>query len=134
MNKWLGTLGIVLTIALTMTGCGGGNDSDKKDSAAGSSSSTAVSEGTGATKVITIEAKNFEFDQPEIKVNKGDTVSITLKNGQGNHGIELTGYDQEIKGDQTITFVADKAGEFEFHCSIMCGGGHAKMTGKLIVQ
>ncbi|MBD3919633.1 cupredoxin domain-containing protein [Paenibacillus sp. PR3] len=133
MKKWLGTLGIVLTIALTMTGCGGGGDKDTKDSAA-ASSSTAVSEGTGTTKDITIEAKNFEFDQPEIKVNKGDTVSITLKNSQGNHGIELAGYNKEIKGDQTVTFVADQAGEFEFHCSIMCGGGHAKMTGKLIVQ
>jgi cytochrome c oxidase subunit 2 len=133
MKRWLGTLGIVLAIALTMTGCGGGSDKDTKGSAA-ESSSTAATEGTGATKSITIEASNFKFDQPEIKVNKGDTVSITLKNTQGNHGIKLKGYDQEIKGDQTVTFVADKAGEFEFYCSIMCGGGHAEMTGKLIVQ
>jgi Heme/copper-type cytochrome/quinol oxidases, subunit 2 len=132
MKKWLGTLGIVLTIALTMTGCGGGGDKDTKDTAA--SSSTEASEGTGATKAITIDAKNFEFDQTEIKVNKGDTVSITLKNSQGNHGIELKGYNKEIKGDQTVTFVADQAGEFEYLCSIMCGAGHAKMTGKLIVS
>lgn len=129
MNKWLYTLGIVLSAALIATGCGGGGNKEENAAASGPANQEA-----GAAKAITIDAKNFEFDQKEIKVKKGETISITLKNSQGNHAIHIDGYDKEIKGNKTVTFTADQAGEFEFVCSIMCGAGHKDMTGKLIVE
>jgi cytochrome c oxidase subunit II len=128
MKKWILTLGLLLTVAFVVAGCGGGDK--KSDSAA----SAVASQATAAGKSITIDAKNFEFDQKEIRVKKGETVSITLKNSQSNHGLKIEGYDKEIKGNETVTFTADQVGEFKFECAIMCGAGHKDMTGKLIVE
>ncbi|TJY41134.1 cytochrome C oxidase subunit II [Cohnella pontilimi] len=126
MKKWILTLGLLLTAALVMAGCGG-----KKSEPA---SSPAASQAAGGGKTITVDAKNFEFDQKEIKVKKGETVTITLKNSQGNHGLKIEGYDKEVKGNESVTFTADQAGEFKFECSIMCGAGHKDMVGTLIVE
>ncbi len=122
----------MLAFAIVAAGCGGGND-DGKANAPSPQASEAASD-AGAAKAITITANNFSFDQPEIKVKKGEKVSITLKNGQGMHSIKIDGYGQEIKKDKTVTFTADKAGEFKFYCATQCGAGHADMIGKLIVE
>jgi len=127
-KKWLYAGGLVVSAAMIATGCGGG-----KSESSPSPSQAAGGDG-GATTAITVNAKNFEFDQKEIKVKKGDTVAITLNNTQGNHAMKIEGYNKEIKNKQTVTFTADKAGEFNFECSIMCGAGHADMVGKLIVE
>jgi cytochrome c oxidase subunit II len=118
-------MGFVLlaAMALVLTACG-----QKNEETAGK---TAVE---GNTKEITIHAKNFEFDQKEIKVNQGDTVKITLDNTQGIHSIKIDGYDKEIQGGKTVTFTVDKSGEFKFFCNVFCGKGHGEMVGKLIVQ
>jgi len=129
MNKWICTMALFMTIALATAGCGGG------DKASSSSPATAAAgDDAGGGAAITIDAKNFEFDQKEIKVKKGDKVTIKLVNSQGNHSLKLDGYNKEVKGNQTVTFTADKTGEFNYFCNIMCGGGHATMTGKLIVE
>lgn len=129
MKKWIGSLGLLAAAAVIATGCGGGKDKESSPSA-----SQAASGNAGAANAITLKASNFEFDQKEIKVKKGDTVTITLENAQGNHAVKFDGYDQEAKGGKTISFTADKAGEFKYYCSIMCGKGHADMVGKLIVE
>jgi len=110
---------LVILSALLLGACG------SKDSGA---------EGNGEVKEFTIDATNFEFDLKEIKVNKGDTVKVTLKNSEGNHAVKFDGYNKEVQGDKTISFVADKAGEFKYECSIFCGAGHTDMVGKLIVE
>ncbi|MBO9599403.1 MAG: cupredoxin domain-containing protein [Cohnella sp.] len=130
MNKWMYTAVLLLLAAFVATGCGGGNKDNDKAAPSPAASEAAA----GDVKAITINAKNFEFDQQEIKVKKGDTISITLKNTQGLHSIKINGYDQVIKPNKAVTFTADKAGTFEFICDTMCGGGHAEMTGKLIVE
>jgi Nitrous oxide reductase len=131
MNKWILWLGAALVAMLALTACGGGENG-------GSGSAGGADGGGGASggqvKEFTIDATNFAFDLTEIKVNKGDTVKLTLKNSQGNHALKVEGYDKEVKGGKTISFVADKTGEFMYICSIFCGGGHGDMVGKLIVQ
>jgi cytochrome c oxidase subunit 2 len=129
MNKWIYSTGLLLTAAILTTGCGGGGSKENKPA-----SSPAVSQAAGTAQAITINAKNFEFDQKEIKVKKGETVSITLKNTQGFHAIKIEGYDLEVTKDKTVTFTADQAGEFKFACSLICGKGHNEMVGKLIVE
>lgn len=126
MKKLMCTAGLLLAAAIVASGCGGGGDKENASPAQGAAA--------GEVKAFTIDATNFAFGPNEIKVNKGDKVSITLVNKQGNHSIKIKGYDKVIKGKQTVTFTADKAGEFEFDCDIMCGTGHADMIGKLIVQ
>lgn len=128
-KKWLYAGGLVLSAAMIATGCGGG-----KSESSPSPSQAAAGGDAGAATAITVNAKNFEFDQKEIKVKKGETVAITLNNTQGNHAMKIEGYNKEIKNKQTVTFTADKAGEFKFDCSIMCGAGHADMVGKFIVE
>jgi len=127
MKKWMILCGVLLAAMLIASGCGGG----KKEEA---SSSPSAAAGSGGAKAFTIEATNFAFESKEIRVKKGEEVSITLKNKQGNHALKIEGYDKEVKANATVTFVADKAGEFEFICSIFCGKGHNDMVGKLIVE
>ncbi|GIO36761.1 hypothetical protein J41TS12_16220 [Paenibacillus antibioticophila] len=88
----------------------------------------------GPVKEFTVHARSSGYDIQEIKVKQGDTVKITLKNEQGMHSLKIKGYNKEVRGGKTITFVADKAGEFDFSCNISCGKNHENMTGKLIVK
>jgi cytochrome c oxidase subunit 2 len=87
---------------------------------------------------ITMTAKNYEFDPGIITVKKGEKVRLIITATDRDHGIKIQGYDidQELKkGDPTtIEFTADKAGEFEFKCSVFCGMGNRKMKGKLVVE
>lgn len=114
----------VVALVLALSACGG-----KSEDASGNAASA-----TGEVKEVTINGTNFEWDQKEIKVKKGDTVKLTLVNKEGMHGIEIP--DLKVKLDKagTVEFVAGKTGTFDYVCSIMCGAGHNDMVGKLIVE
>lgn len=85
-----------------------------------------------------IIAKNYEFDPDTITVKKGEKVRLFITATDRDHGIKIQGYDidQVLKKGSTATieFTADKAGTFEFKCSVYCGRGHRKMKGKLVVE
>jgi cytochrome c oxidase subunit 2 len=87
---------------------------------------------------ITMTARNYEFDPAVITVKKGEKVRLIVTATDRKHGIMIEGYDIDQvlnTGDPTtIEFTADKAGTFEFKCSVYCGMGHRKMKGKLIVE
>lgn len=77
----------------------------------------------GAVKEFTVTAKNYSFSPKEISVNQGDKVKITLKSSGGSHNLVIDDFNVatgEIGNgeEDTIEFVADKAGTFEFYCSI----------------
>jgi plastocyanin len=101
----------------------------------------AESEETPAEKTVkefTVTGSNFAFDPSEIRVNQGDTVKINFINSMGTHDWKVEGYEagtQVLQNgqSQTIEFVADKAGTFEFYCSV---GQHRAngMRGNLIVE
>lgn len=89
-------------------------------------------------KTFTVEAKNFSFSLPEIKVNENDKVKIVLVNKQGFHDWinDLYGAKTEqIQANETaeVEFVADKTGTSEYYCSV---GQHRAMgmKGNLIVE
>jgi plastocyanin len=88
-------------------------------------------------KVITITGGHFYYDVKEIKVKKGETVSITFKSEDGRHDLRIDEFNAGTKvlgtgQEETLTFVADKVGEFEYYCSV---GNHRAQgqKGKLIV-
>ena len=87
---------------------------------------------------IKMTAKNYDFDPGVITVKKGERVRLIITATDRDHGIKLAafGIDQKLqKGDPaTIEFTADKAGTFEFKCSVYCGLGHGRMKGKLVVE
>jgi plastocyanin len=94
---------------------------------------------TGQVKEFTVEGSNFKFLPATLTVNKGDTVKVTFKNTGGFHDFVIDEFNgsktKQIGADaeETIQFVADKAGTFEYYCSV---GNHRGMgmVGKLIVQ
>jgi plastocyanin len=91
-------------------------------------------EPTGNVVEVTVNMTNFEFDKKEIKAKAGDTIKLTVVNQTGAHGLAIDEFGQDVKGGETVEFVADKKGEFEYYCSLMCGTGHDSMIGKLIIE
>jgi plastocyanin len=92
----------------------------------------------GAVKTFNVEANNFKYSVSEIKVKKGETVKIVFKNVEGFHDWvvdEFSAKTKQLKAgeSETIEFVADKSGSFEYYCSV---GSHRQMgmKGKLIVE
>jgi len=124
----MGVLAATLLIgALALTACGGKSDG-------GSASSGGASSG-GDVVEVKLVASNFEFDQKEIKVKKGQKVKLTFTNKEGMHDIEIPDLKvKAAKAGTAVEFVADKAGTFEYKCGIMCGTGHDGMKGNLIVE
>lgn len=93
---------------------------------------------TGQTKMFTISGSNYAFSPATITVNKGDTVQITFKSTGGTQNLVLSDFgistNQLSSGQsQTVTFVANKSGKFQFYCSV---GNHRQMgmVGTLVVQ
>ena len=92
----------------------------------------------GEVKEFTVSAKNFSFAPNTITVKKGDRVKITLANGDGFHDFVIDEFGVATKKintgmTETVEFVADKSGSFEYYCSV---GSHRMMgmKGTLIVQ
>lgn len=93
---------------------------------------------TSKVKEFTVDGSNFKFAPNSITVKKGDTVKITLKNIAGFHDFKIDAFGvatKQIKEGETetVTFTADKAGSFEYYCSV---GKHKAMgmVGTLTVQ
>lgn len=97
-----------------------------------------ISVSVGTVKTFNVTGKSFSFSPSTITVNKGDTVKIVFTNTEGNHDWvvdEFNARTKIISGGQTDTveFVADKAGTFEYYCSV---GTHRQlgMKGTLVVK
>lgn len=134
MNKKLSVaLTAAALLAVTALSACAGNGGNAGNNG-GTNNGNAGNQPAGETKEITISASNFEFDPPDIQLNTGDTVKITLKNDVGNHGIEIPDLNVNLKNGESATVTLDKAGTYDFHCSIQCGSGHMDMVGKLTVS
>lgn len=89
-------------------------------------------------RVFEIEGFNYDFSIKEIKVNKGDKVKIVFTSTEGFHNwvvdeFSATTKDLSAGESDTIEFLADETGTFEYYCSI---GSHRAlgMIGTLIVE
>ncbi len=89
-------------------------------------------------KTFNVAATNHAFSVKEMRVKKGDTVTINLTNSEGFHDWVIDEFDAATEkintgGSDSVTFVADEAGTFEYYCSV---GNHRAMgmVGKLIVE
>ena len=93
---------------------------------------------TPPVKEFNMTAMRFAFEPSTVTVNKGDQVVLHVTSTDVTHGISLPDYNilQTLPPGETktMTFIADKAGQFTFFCSVLCGSGHSSMTGKLIVN
>lgn len=91
----------------------------------------------GATREFRITNSGMTFTTKTLAVKKGDLVKITFGNTGGTHDFRIDGYSAGTKvlnagQSETFEFVADKAGSFEYFCSV---GNHRAngMVGTLTV-
>lgn len=110
---------------------------------------------TEAPQVIEITAKKYEFSPSEIHVRKGTRVELKVHSEDDTHGIKLDVHPEGTKDknepglvfdrpgqngkvnkheDQIVDFVAQEPGTYDFKCAKLCGLGHDRMKGKLIVE
>jgi len=89
-------------------------------------------------KEFVVTGKNFAFTPSTITVNKGDNVKIVFQNTAGMHDFKIDEYGVASSktsdpSEEVIEFTADKAGSFEYYCSV---GSHRAMgmKGTLVVK
>ena len=97
-----------------------------------------TSQSTGTAKILNSGAGSRGLGHnPTITLNQGNTLSIHLinedseKHSKHNLNIDEFGIHTKDLGyfqTQTVTFTANKAGTFNYYCSI-----HPEMTGKITV-
>jgi cytochrome c oxidase subunit 2 len=125
---WICTGLIALILGLSACGTKTG------DSAASTTASPGGQDTANAQKV-TIVASNWKFDKAEYRVKKGQPVSLTLKNEQGVHGLEVEKLNVKLDNKtKTKVFTPDKAGRYNIVCTIPCGTDHLKMKAVLVVE
>jgi cytochrome c oxidase subunit II len=127
-----------LTLVLMLSACGVSNNNNASNTnnpsnTNNASNTTPPPVSGGQTKEITVTATNFVFDPQAIQLNVGDTVKLTLKNVNGGHGFAIPDLNVNLKNGETATFTVNKAGTFDYNCSIQCGAGHDNMTGTITV-
>ena len=87
---------------------------------------------------IQVTASRYTFQPPVIHIKKGQDVILEISTSDVQHGFEVKelGIDEPIqKGKPAlVNFKADKPGEYKVECSIICGHGHERMQGKIIVE
>lgn len=74
-----------------------------------------------------------------IRVKKGDLVQLRLTSEDVAHGFRIKEFDVKVfpiePGKfETVEFVAEEAGTFDFFCNIVCSARHGEMRGQLIVE
>lgn len=103
---------------------------------------------------IKMTARQYAFDPPVLRVNRGDTVRLRIRSLDVTHGFYLEAFDldaaiipdspylevrrpsrpdEPAKKVEEIVFVADRGGKFRYRCSHTCGSMHPFMQGELVV-
>ncbi len=115
----------------------------------------AQSSDTATPQVIEVSAKKYEFTPSEIHVKKGAKIQLKVHSEDETHGAKLDAFPEGTKDkskpgllfdppnengkvtkgvDQVIDFVAQEPGTYAFKCAKVCGLGHDRMKGKVIVD
>lgn len=88
---------------------------------------------------ITLTGKKFEWNPARIEVRVGEIVELTLKSEDVKHGFsckELGIKKVKFKKGEpaTVTFTAKEPGTYAFKCAHLCGTGHRRMKGEIVVR
>lgn len=103
---------------------------------------------------VDVSAKKYEFSPNENRVKAGERVRLKVHSVDDTHGVKLSLYPEGSKDkmpglkfdspeangkveknvDEVLEFTAVTPGTYDFKCAKMCGMGHGKMKGKLIVE
>jgi len=86
---------------------------------------------------VALSATKFDFSMREIRVRKGETVTLVLTSPDFIHGFSVP--DLNVRTDIVpgepveLAITPQKAGRFTFLCDNFCGERHDEMSGTLIV-
>lgn len=140
MKKYI-VASMTIAMMLLTSACGGQSETSEHanhqqsgvtDTGVATSDNTS---GAAQGAQLVVKATNYQFDQPEYHVKKGEPVTIVFDNVQGNHGLMIPALNVNLNArDSSITVTPQEAGTFDMACSIMCGSGHSSMVAKLIVD
>lgn len=80
----------------------------------------------------------WTWDPDRIEAPVGAVVRLTVTNDDAyDHGFAINDlyvdYRLPAQSTTTVEFVAPRAGEFRFRCSVYCGSGHFEQLGTLVV-
>lgn len=86
-------------------------------------------EAVPSVRAFAVSGDNFLFAPTTMSVKRGDTVRITFTNAEGFHDLKIDEFNAATAklaagASETIEFVADQAGSFEYYCSV---GSHRAM-------
>ena len=119
------------------------------------SAAPALSGQSSTPRVIEISAKKYEFTPNEIHVKKGEKVELKVHSEDETHGVKFDLFpagskDKSARGlefdqpdqngkvtkgvDQVLDFTAQTPGTYDFKCAKICGMGHGRMKGALVVD
>lgn len=100
-----------------------------------------------AGNVIDVEASMSGFDQKEIRIKVGESVTLRLTSLDNSHHTDGGGKHQwavdelgvnviaQPESSNYVTFTPDKTGTYTFYCDICCGGrANPTMNGQIIVE
>lgn len=89
-------------------------------------------------KTIEVSGISYSFTPATLRVNQGDTVRIIFTSEEGTHDWVIDEFNARTNvlsagQTETISFVADQTGTFEYYCSV---SNHRElgMVGQLIVE
>jgi cytochrome c oxidase subunit 2 len=87
---------------------------------------------------IPIVAKKFAYSPSEVRLKKGETVTLVLKTEDVPHGLKSKDLqlDAKIVPDQEtkVSITPQTVGQFTAFCSTFCGSGHSSMKMTFIVE
>jgi len=93
---------------------------------------------TSGAGAIEMTATKYAFSPNTVRVKKGGLVRLVITAVDREHGFKIDAFqiDERLpKGEAvTVAFMADRSGTFPFQCSEVCGLGHKKMKGELIIE
>jgi cytochrome c oxidase subunit 2 len=119
---------LLLILAMFTSGCSGNDKGKEKENIEVDREITIIGH-TGT------EVDDFYFKPSEITVKKGETVKLIMESANNvGHGIQVPALKINLTERDPEIFNAEKTGEFEGRCSVLCGAGHSVMSFKVIVE
>lgn len=87
---------------------------------------------------IQVIMHRYAIEPEVIHVKKGQDVTLEVSTRDVQHGfaVKELGIDEPIQPGKPaeVSLKTDKPGEYKVECSIICGPGHQRMQGKIVVE
>ena len=95
--------------------------------------------GPGEILVVARTVEAGGFSPARIVVRRGQKVRLRILADDVTHGFQLLHFGADAGAIKTgttrvVEFIADRAGEFPFYCSVRCSPLHMALMGTLVVE